>query len=314
LKITGERLQSRVLDVVILAQVPVLLDSLGDNELIVIARSIEDVIGNNGVKKISFDPVILTKQIRAGARVVSNGLLPPGSSARLVATLEPGIVSSARVENANGLAANSIVRIIRDRSIRMNFDPYYSFVSPITRIVGKVVSQQNPATPLAGAQVRLTRLNGAAITPNDVQGVGIFTGVDTSGNTIVLGTEKDVSARTNEKGDYNLYFSNETLASFKITDKTLEALESANVPEEVRKKLGNLTKIFRGQERFLVALRETIGNENITKYQSLILEHSENFIRNLTLEVTLAGFNPASKSIPISTAQRKVIDFELVKV
>ena len=320
LKITGERLQPATIKVAIPAQTHVFLESRGDNELVVIVRKVEADNENTGGKKITFDPVILSKQIRAGARVVSNDL-PADSSARLLATLEAGQVSTARVENAGGLAQNSIVRIIRDRSIRMNLDPYYMFASSITRVVGKAVSKQNPALPLAGAQVRVTRVNDTAVTANDIHGVAIFTAVDTSGTSIVLGAEKDISAVTNEKGDYNLYFSNETLASYIITNTTLAALQAAGVPENVRDVLNDSTlkdKVFRGLERFLAALREAMGRERISnevllKHQPLILQHSEGFIRNLTLEVTLAGFEPASKSEPISTARRKVVNFELAK-
>lgn len=317
LRISGERFQPETISVgiplpAINPKQPPILDSRGDDELIVIVRNVENNDGNNGGKKITFDPVILTKQIRAGSRVVSNSL-PEDPPEKLIEGLQPGSVSLVKVENANGLAAGSVIRIIRDRSIRMNFDPYYLFASPTTRVVGKVVLQQDPRIPLAGAQVRLTGINDTAITSDDVRGVAVFKGVDTNGNAIVLGAEKDISVTTNEKGDYNLYFSNETLASFKITDDTLAALESAGVPEDTRNKLGTLDKAFRGSERFLVALRETIGDENANKYASLIRTHSENFIQNLTLDVALAGFEPASKTEPIGTGQRKVVDFQLVK-
>jgi hypothetical protein len=320
LKITGERLQPATINVAIPAQTPVFLESRGDNELVVIVRQVEDDSENTGSKKITFDPVILTKQIRAGARVVSNAL-PAEPPAKLIATLPAGEVSTARVGDAVGLTQNSIVRIIRDRSIRMNLDPYHVFATSITRVVGKVVSAQNPALPLAGAQVRVTRVNDIAVIANDIQHVAIFTGVDTSGKSIVLGAEKDISAVTNEKGDYNLYFSNETLASYIITDTTLIALEAAGVPEKVREVLKDAAlkgKVFRGVERFLAALREAMSREGISndvllKHLSLILQHSEGFIRNLTLEATLAGFAPASNLEPINTAQRKIVNFELAR-
>lgn len=320
LKITGERLQPATIQVEVPEQTYVFLESRGDSELVVIARKVDADGGNPGGKKITFDPVILTKQIRAGARVISNGL-PPDAGAKLVATLEAGEVSSARLGDAAGLTVNSIVRIIRDRSIRMNLDPYYAFDSSITRVVGKVVSQQDPALPLAGARVRVTGMNNTAVTSNDVHGVAIFTGVDVGGRAVVLGAEKDISAVTNGRGDYNLYFSNETLGSYKITDQTLQALEVANVPAQVRDvlKSGDLKdKVFRGLERFLAALREAmsrekIGNEVLLKHQPLILQDSEGFIGNLTLEATLAGFVTASKSEPVNTARRKVISFELAR-
>lgn len=293
---------------------PVFIDSRGDNELIVIVRSSEDVVGNNGGKKINFDPVILTKEIRAGARVLSN-TPQDNSSAKLGARLDAGLVSSARIEDTNGFDDGSIVRIIRDKSIRMIFDPYFSFDAPITRVVGKVVSQQNPTVALPGAQVSLTEINGTAIDSEDVQGVEIFTGLDTSNSVIVLGTQRDVNTVTNDKGDYNLYFSNETLASFKITDQTLADLQAAGVPADVVTDLEDLKdRIFRGQERFLAALREVIGSAQVAKHQTLILEHSENFIESLTLEVTLDGFIPASKTELINTGQRKAVNFELVKI
>jgi hypothetical protein len=320
LKLTGERFQPATIDVTVPAQAHVFLESRGDSELVVIARAVESDPDIVGELKITFDPVILTRQIRADARVVSDGL-PPNASAMLKAPLEVGPVSSARLKNAAGLPVNSVVRIIRDRSVRMNLDPYYAFESSITRVVGKVVSQQNPALPLAGVRVRVTQLNGAPVTQTDVDGVAIFKGVDAGGKTIVLGAEKDVSAVTNERGDYILYFSNETLASYMITDQTITALTAAGVPQSVLNVLedGALKdKVFRGNERFLKAVREAmlqggVSNETFLQHKSLIVEHSENFIKKLTLEATLAGFNPASETAePINTAQRKVINFELV--
>jgi hypothetical protein len=142
--------------------------------------------------------------------------------------------------------------------------------------------------------------------------VEIFTGVDVNGNTIVLGAEKDISTLTNEKGDYNLYFSNEAMASLKITNQTLANLESEGVPEDVRTKVGSLKdQLFRGQERFLVALRGTLGEADARKHGPLIQALAESFIRNLSLDATLEGYEVESKTESINTGQRKVIDFEL---
>lgn len=287
---------------------PPLLDSHGDDELIVIARTVTPVVGG---KTISFDPVVLPKGIRAGARVISDSL-PANSDAELTADLEPGYIKTARVKNADGIVKDAIVRIVRDKSIRMTFDPYYLFASPITRVVGSVVSKLSGA-PLPGAQVRLDKINDVEVKPNDVRGAKIYTGQDVNNNKIALGTEKDISATTNERGDYNLYFSNETLASYQITADTLEKLKNANVPEEVRKKLDALNDNYRGYERFLVALREAISRDELNKYQSEIIKHSENFIRKLTLKATLDGFKPVSTDIDICTAERKVLNFQSEK-
>ena len=314
-KITGERLQPTTLDVEIPIPLPApnkppLLDSQGDDELMVIALTIAPVVGNGGVKVITFEPVILTKEIRAGARVISKSM-QVGATAELAADLQPGYIKMARVKNADDIAAGDIVRIVRDKSIRMNFDPYYLFDSPITRVVGKVVSKTS-GVPLAGAQIELTHINDAEVEPNDVLEAKIYTGLDVNNNKVVLGAKKDILTATNEKGDYNLYFSNETLASYKITAETLQKLENDNVPKEVRDLLASLNRNYRGYERFLAALKESLRRDDLIKYQSKIIEYSENFIRKLTLKATLDGFKPVSAPInSIHTAERKVLDFPL---
>jgi hypothetical protein len=328
LKITGQRFQPEIIQALLpaapavpvedglegeVSTAPLFLDSRGDNELIVVVRTTEDVGGNNGGQRINFDPVILNKEIRAGARVFSSGL-PADSFATLAATLESGEISSARIENAEGIEENSIIRIVRDASVRMKFDSYYLFPSPITRIVGKVVSERTPETSLAGARVRITGINDSVVTRTEVGGVGIFTGLNTSGNVIVLGAEKDISAVTNEKGDYNIYFSNETMASFRITDQTLTDLEAAGVPVEARAGLESLrNRFFRGLERFGVALRETLGDDDARRYGALIQALAENFIRTVSIDAALEGYEVASRTEPISTGQRKTINFRLAR-
>lgn len=328
LKITGQRFQPEIIQVLLpaapavpvedglegeVSTAPLFLDSRGDNELMVVVRTTEDMGGNNGVKRINFDQVILNKEIRAGARVFSSGL-PADSSATLAATLESREISSARIENAEGIEENSIIRIVRDASVRMRFDSYYLFPSPITRIVGKVVSERAPEKSLAGARVRITGINDSVVTRTEVGGVGIFTGLNTSGNVIVLGAEKDISAVTNEKGDYNIYFSNETMASFRITDQTLTDLEAAGVPVETRTNLESLrNRFFRGLERFSVALREILGDGDARRYGALIQATAENFIRTVSIDAELEGYEVASRTEPISTGQRKIIDFRLAR-
>lgn len=325
LKITGERFQPATVKVTVPAQNHTSPGPRGDNELIVIARTVANDPNNPGVRRITFDPVILTRQIRAGAPVISDGLpvvADPALAPALAATLEVGEVSSATLRNAGGLPANSIVRVVRDLSIRMNLDPYYAFESSITRVVGKVFVQGNRESPLEGARVRLIKLNGAPVTHTNVQGVSIFKGVDAGGRAVVLGAVKDISAVTNRNGDYNLYFSNETLAGFKVTAQTITELTNAGAPQSVLNVLEDTAlkdKVFRGLERFLKALGEVmrqggVSDEVLLRHRPLILQHSEGFIRELTLEATLDNFNPAQKTQSINTAQRKVVDFELIRV
>jgi hypothetical protein len=148
---------SPLLDVPLLFDSPPLLDfpplvetspifaQPGDNELAVIVNSV-DSTGN----VITFDPVIIRKEIRAGALV-----LAPGFTTRLAATLDVGRVTRARLAAVAGLIGDALVRIIRGQSIRLRFGPYHPLPLVHTRIVGKVM-RHDAEVPLPGAQVRLT--------------------------------------------------------------------------------------------------------------------------------------------------------------
>lgn len=240
LHISGEQFQT--LQYPVTVPLPdLLLDLPGENELFVIAKTITDI--DNGGKKLSFDPLILRKEIRAGASVFAADF-----SATLATPLEIGKVMEARVENISGeLTAGSIIRIIRDHSIRLPFSPYASLPLAHTRIVGTVVPQDTPEIPLSGAQVRLTTVNGVNVLLNAVSGANIAT-VELDGTQIILGAEKDITTLTNQQGDYNLYFI------------------------------------------------------------------EKDFLETMTLEVTLAGYQVATKTESISVGQRNKIDFSLLSV
>lgn len=220
LRIFGERFQPLEYSVTI-PPPNLVIDSAGDNELFVIVRTINDAGNNNGNKRITFDPVILNKEIRAGARVLAQGF-----STELAAELDVGRNTQAKLDNVAGLTEGSIVRIIRDRSIRLKFDPYSSRPSELTRIVGQVVLKDAPEIPLEGVQVRLTQVNGVNIVLNDVAGANIAT-VEIDETQTILGAEKDITTMANQKGDYNLYFSQDDF----LENITLVATLSGYQPE-----------------------------------------------------------------------------------
>ena len=160
---------------------------------------------------ITFDPMILRKEIRAGALV-----LAPGLATRLATTLDVGRVTHAKLGTVAGLVVNAIVRIVRSQSIRLKFDPYHPLPFVHTRIVGKVVRRDAPEIPLQGAQVRLTHVNSAGVVLQEIVGARIAT-VAVNATATVLGTARDVITFTNNQGDYNLYFTGEF-----FTEVTLE--------------------------------------------------------------------------------------------
>jgi hypothetical protein len=206
LRVEGERFRPRQYAVTVplepssLGSPPIfdllpIFDQPGENELVVIVKNT-----NGGANRITFDPMILKKEIRAGALV-----LAPGFSARLAVELEVGEVRGASLDMVDGLATDSIVRIIRERSIRLKFDPYYLLPADLTQIIGSVVLRDAPGIPLEGVRVRLEQVNGLSVVLNDVAGATIAT-VGGGGTKVVLGTEMDVVTFTNHRGDYNFYF------------------------------------------------------------------------------------------------------------
>ena len=179
-----------------LPQPGLLIEAPGSNEVFVIVSSADDT-------GIAFDTVFLTHPIRAGASLLG----PAGYAATLAATLEPGRVMEATIENSTGtLASGAVVRIIRERSVRLRFHAFATLPFVRAHLVGTIRRQNAPQIPLHGAQVRLTHVNGVMIVLHDVAGVTINT-VVLNGTTTILGAEQDIATASNHNGDFNLYFS-----------------------------------------------------------------------------------------------------------
>jgi len=188
-------LQSLIFDSPPTFEVYPMVEAPGENELVVVVKTM-DVGGN----RIFFDPVILKKAIRAEVPVLAAGF-----GTRLAAELDMGRVSEARLDDVSGLTIGAIVRIVRDRSVRLKFNPYVPLPLDLTRIVGKVVVEEAPERALEGAQVRVTQVNGADVVVHDIAGAQIAT-MSVGGTAVVLGAEKDLVTSTNRQGDYNCYF------------------------------------------------------------------------------------------------------------
>jgi len=205
LLIFGERFQTRRIPVTI-PFAPVVFNQAGDNELMVVVKTV------NGNKRITFDATTIRRPIRAGADVVAAGL-----TTKLTTKLDAGKVASARFDSVADLAPGAIVRIIRDRSIRLRFDPYYLAPPELTRIVGRVSLMNEPQIRLENALIRITEVNGVAKAVENVAGAAIAS-VTLGGSKVVLGTDSDMQTTANTRGDYNLYFSRDD-----FTNITLEA-------------------------------------------------------------------------------------------
>jgi hypothetical protein len=201
----------------------------GDNAVLVIARGVTSVPGNNGGTRLSFNTVLLEQPVRAGAAI-----LTPGFSATLAVELDRGLAMEARIENVTGtLIPNAIVRIVRDQSLRLKVNPYSALPLTRTRLVGTVVRQNAPEVHLAGAQVRLTQVNGVTVESHDIAGLEV-TSVGLNASTIILGTERDVTTLTNANGDYNLYFDIGEVLENLTVEVALAGYQAAMATVEIR--------------------------------------------------------------------------------
>ncbi len=192
LRLAGERLEPQEIPVT-LPFAPLRLARPGDNELVIAVEAVDAA-----ERRITFEPALLPRPIPAGAPVLAAGV-----ETRLAKELPAGPAVAARLESAGGLAPGALVRIVRERSIRLRPDPYATLPGGLTRLVGRV-ARAVTGQPVAGAEVRLLRLGDAEVEVRDVAGAPIA--VVAAGRLRLLGTERDVACRTNARGDYHLYF------------------------------------------------------------------------------------------------------------
>jgi len=188
----------------------------GDNELIIVVQGVNSTTG-----RISFSPEILTKSIPPGSQVLALGF-----SAQLAEKLEPGLISSASLSSAAGLVTGDIVRIIRGESVRMRYDPYDDRPSSLTHITGRIALADDPSVSIAGAQVRLTQVDGLSVTTTYIEGAHIAV-LGSGASTVVLGTDADITAATDDAGTYTIY----STKAQNWTSVTLQVSKSGFLPQ-----------------------------------------------------------------------------------
>jgi hypothetical protein len=64
--------------------------------------------------------------------------------------------------------------------------------------------------------VHIEKVSGADMQTAEVEGVSVAT-VEIAGKKVVLGTDRDVKAVTNRKGDYNLYFNGSDITAVTLS-------------------------------------------------------------------------------------------------
>jgi hypothetical protein len=183
----------------------------GEDEIYVFAKLV-----NPATKQVSFDAIPFLPRIRAGARVLAEG----GLSTTLAQDLAGVDVTTAVLTSVAGLGTGQLMRIIRSRCLRAKAGPYYPFPAGTTVLLLKVVEDSPAETPLPAATARVQQVNGTALSSTTV-GAAVLRHVAVGGappRTLVLGTDADLEAITEARGNAVFYVSGQfALTSLQLT-------------------------------------------------------------------------------------------------
>ncbi len=175
---------------------PVQISYDGEDEVYAFTKTVK-----LGTKQITFDAIPFLPVVRAGATVLGEG----GFSTTLADDLAGVDVTTAVLTSVTGLGTGKLVRIVRSACLRGKAGPYYPFPGGTTVLLLKVVEDNPEETPLAGATAHLLQVNGITPSSTTVGGV-VLRHVPLGGATPVLGTNADLDAVTEARGNAVLYF------------------------------------------------------------------------------------------------------------
>ena len=165
----------------------------GEDELHLSVRSVLP-----GSHQIGFERIPVLPRIRQGARVLGEGAF----ATTLKADLSGVDVAAATLETVSGLAPGQFVRIVRSADLLARPGPYYAFPAGTTVLAVRVVEALDPSTPVAGARLRLVRVNGKPIAKRAVAGVDLqHVLLDAPATPLILGTAAQLDSVTDMRGN-----------------------------------------------------------------------------------------------------------------
>jgi hypothetical protein len=195
--VSARSYQARSLTVSLPTTAAVPITYPGEDELFVAVTTVD-----SGTRRVSFDRIPFLPRIAAGARVRGIG----GFTATLSETLEGSDVDFATLSSVAGLAAGGLLRFVRSERLVLAPGPYYPFDPTTTLVSLKVVENGPDALPLGNAAIAIDEVNGKAITTTAVQGAHLHRVALSASSSLLLGTDRAIRTRTNERGDAVLYF------------------------------------------------------------------------------------------------------------
>jgi hypothetical protein len=198
-EVASQRYQPRSLRMNLPGAAPIELRYPGEDEVYLQAKTV-----NPASKQITFDAIPFLARVRSGAEVLG----PGGFSTTLAADLGGVDVTSALLDNATGLAAGAVLRVVRSHNIVLKPGAAYPFPAGLTVAAVTVVEDGRGAGIISGARVELRKVNTLVPSSATVGGV-VVRHVALAGppaRTLILGLDKDLETATDARGRAVFYF------------------------------------------------------------------------------------------------------------
>lgn len=223
LELSGREFQERTFTVTWPGPDAAALEPAGEDELQVI------VTGVNG-DRVSFASIPYVAPIAEAASVLG----PGGFATTLAEELAGADIDGAELDAIGPIAVGSVLRIVRSTRVLLRPGPYYNFSEGTTVVAIRVVEDAPSAAPVQAAQIRITAVDGAALSSVVVHGVTLFR-TNLPGPPVVaflIGTDAARTTFTNARGDAVFYYAPVTPATTLTVSvsKTGYVTQSVTVP------------------------------------------------------------------------------------
>ncbi|HEX7119509.1 MAG TPA: hypothetical protein VF212_12015 [Longimicrobiales bacterium] len=206
-RLAGREFRTRDFDVSWPGGAPQEVAFPGEDELQVIVTRVTG-------RRVSFATIPFLPTIPAGSEVIGES----GFTTALDEDLEGVDVDGAALQATGTIAPGHALRIVRSRRLLLRPGPYYEFPPGSTVAAFRVVEDTAGDPPVADARIRITAVNGAAVTSVTVGGVELFRAnlpgppppPPSPPTPFLLGTDAARTGLTNERGDAVFYYPSNT--------------------------------------------------------------------------------------------------------
>lgn len=198
-RVASSLYQARTMEKSLPSAAPVELSFDGEDEVYLVVKSF-----NAALNQIKFDPIPFLPLVPKGAPVLGEA----GFSTAIASDLGGVNVQSASLTSVSGLAAGSLLRIVRSHSLIAKRGPYSILPAGMTVAAVKIVEDTPGEKPLDGARARLQKVNALTPVTTVVGGVPLkhVSLLASSTQHLILGLEKDLNTFTDSRGNGLFYF------------------------------------------------------------------------------------------------------------